>query len=830
MTIKLNVLSMSIAAGLLAGSPLAHAQQQEPVQSAADPAEVVEKTDDEVATKNRAVNLESVTVTARGIEEPLQAMPLPVTAVTRTMIENKGFDDIKDIATFTPGFTYHTSRYGRSDQQIVIRGMSNIRGAANAAFFIDGVYASGSIQDYGVDNLQRVEVIRGPQAAMFGRQTFSGAVNYITQVPGSNPGGTFTAGMGNHGQYKYSGRYSNTAADGAFGYDISFLSRGQDGWFHNSVSGKNDMGGFESKGIMAAAIWRATPDLSFTARVSKLKTDDQPAAAGRIGSDALNCYLPDFSAGQTINGVPVSGNRRKGYICGTVQAPKTIGINTPSFEQAGYPAGSKSDNLRTSLVAEYHFPNYWTLQSTSAYNESENYGANDQDGSGVRGLGGAFETIGISQSTDFSQDIRLTTDLEKPIYATLGVHYWESNPGPGQSGDLTGFALVPGAPVPPYTLIPNRPLGNVSNKSVYGLVNWDINDQWTASFEGRYATDDITTAGVDTKRIIIDGVPTIFTNPYSLSSSFTNFTPRVTLGYQVQPNVRVYGMAARGNKPGGFNTVAQRAGISDAERARIESEGRFTYDEESAWNYELGVKSDWFDNRLRINASAYFIDWKDQQLTETRATPLVNGDIINESYIMNVGKSRIRGFELESQWAFAAGWLGNLSYSFIDSEILNFADQDQADLFGPGPYATLDDPIANAAGAQLPLVSRNTLSLGLMYQGQLANGWAWLVNGDVAYQGSRYVQIHNLFSLPSSTTASFRASIDPSESWRITAYVNNAFNEDAPEGTQRTIDPTTAIYIPALPPASGVQRTNYRDFTVTARQPRMFGMEVRYRF
>ncbi|QOW21967.1 MULTISPECIES: TonB-dependent receptor [Lysobacteraceae] len=827
MIAKPNLLSISIAIGLMAAGSFVQAQE---TSTPAPPNPVLsERAEKDSQSSKTAVNLESVSVTARGIEEPLQAMPLPITAVTRTMIENKGFEDISDIASFSPGFTYHNSRYGRSDQQIVIRGMSNIRGNPNAAFFIDGIYTDGSIADYGVENLDRVEVIRGPQAAMFGRQTFSGAVNFITQIPGSNPGGTLTFGGGSHGQYKYSGRYSNTAADGAVGYDVSFLHRGHDNTFYNPVSGKKDIGGFETTGIMASAIWRATPDFNVTARVSKLRTKDDPAPATRIGSSALNCYLPDLN-GNTIGGVPVSDNRRKGYICGTVKAPTQVSINTPAFELAGYPAGSNSDRVRTSLVAEYHFPNYWTLQSTSAYNQQKNFSAIDQDGSGVRGLGGAFETISQSRGRDWSQDLRLTTDLEKPIYAAVGVHYYQQKSGPGASGDLSGFALVPDVPPGPYSLIPNHPQGQVANKSIYGLVNWDINDRWTASFEGRYATDEISVAGVDSKRLNFDGVPQILTNEYALSDSFTNFTPRVTLGYQWRDNVRVYGMAARGNKPGGFNIVSQRAGISDEERAKIEGEGRFTYDEESAWNYELGLKSDWLDNRLRVNASVYFIDWIDQQLTETRATPLINGDIVNESYIMNVGKSRNRGFELESQWAFAEGWLGTLAYSFIDAEILNFADQDHADLLSDGPYATLDNPIANAKGNQLPLVSRNTFAVGLMYEGQLANGWGWNVNGDVSYQGPRYVQIHNLLRLPASTTAQFRASVDPSENWRISAYVNNAFNETAAEGTQRTVDPIAALYIPALPPDDGYQRTNYRDFTVTARQPRMWGVEVRYRF
>src|SRR5690606_13423653 len=213
-----------------------------------------------------ATQLDTVTVTARGVAESLQEMPLPITAFSDKTIEAKGLTDVRDIAALTPSFSFR-SGYGRGFDRPVIRGMSNIQGEPNASFFIDGVYVEGDISSYGLENIQRVEVIRGPQSAAFGRRTFSGAVNFITKRPGSVPGGKLTLGAGNYGQEKMGLFYSGGNEDGSFGYDISLNKRGNDGVFYNQAAGRKDLGGNETVSGMAAIAWSPTDNLDITARV-----------------------------------------------------------------------------------------------------------------------------------------------------------------------------------------------------------------------------------------------------------------------------------------------------------------------------------------------------------------------------------------------------------------------------------------------------------------------------------------------------------------------------------------------------------------------------------
>ena len=175
--------------------------------------------------------------------------------------------------------------------------------------------------------------------------------------------------------------------------------------------------------------------------------------------------------------------------------------------------------------------------------------------------------------------------------------------------------------------------------------------------------------------------------------------------------------------------------------------------------------------------------------------------------------------------------MASLNYSYTDAEILNFINQNQADLFCPSNAPTLNDgACANAAGNTLPRVPKTKVAFGLMYDGTLSNGWGWSANTDTVYEGRRYVQVDNLASLAPSTLTSFRVSLRPNEALQFTAWVSNAFNDRGPEDVQRTIDPARYIAVPNVPPLTGLAVTNVIDFGVTPSLPRMYGVEVQYRF
>ncbi|MDZ3799022.1 MAG: TonB-dependent receptor [Xanthomonadales bacterium] len=815
-----RLLSSSILTVLMLGSSGAWAQSSAP--DTPDVGGQSASATEQAKGEDPATLLPSITVTARGVAESLQKVPLPITAISSETIEKKGLADISDIAAITPSFSFQAP-FGRNLDRPVIRGMSNILGEPNASFFINGVYVEGNVSAYGLENIERVEVIRGPQSAQFGRRTFSGAVNFITADPGSRPGGKVTLGFGNNGQEKTSLFYSARSESGTFGFDASYYKAGNDGLFHNQASGRKDLGGRESQSAMLAAYWSPTDKLELTARVMNQRNRDQMFPIQRLGANRMNCYLPQYT-GASIGGViPILSSRQTGAFCGQAPAPDSFAINTKEYLAAGYLPGTKYNYLRSSLQAEYFFDNGWNLTSTTAYNENESYLGVDQDYSGARGFGGAFESIGFTTSSDWSQDLVLNSDQSLPVSGSIGTYYYKLEAGRGYRGDLTGFFLPPTRSV---QTIPTNPDESTVSKAVYGMLRWSINDKWSTSLETRYARDEIRKAGVDVR--VLSGQT--YSRPYNLNTSYSNFTPRLSLTHHINDHVNVFGLVSRGTKPGGFNLDVQRADFTEQSREALIAQGLHKFDQEKAWNYELGLKSDLLDGALRLNAGIYQIDWDNQQLTQGSPVDLRNGTMFSTSYISNIGKSRVRGFEFESQWAFAEGWLANLTYSYTNAEVVEYPSQSQADLFCSTPPPNIHLPCANAKGNNLPLVPKNLASLGLLYTGQFGSGWGYDASFSTSYQSSNFGSLNNLAIIPAKTVSNLRFNLRPTENFSVSAYVNNLFDDDTATGVLGYIDPTRSVARPNVPPLTGLQVTNLSDVALSPSLPRMYGVELSYRF
>lgn len=778
-----------------------------------------------------STQLEAITVSARRLDEQLQDVPVPVTAVSSETIERKGMNDVRDIAAFTPSFSFR-SAFGRDGDRPVIRGMSDIQGEPNASFFIDGVYVQGDISGFGLENLERVEVVRGPQSAAFGRRTFSGAVNFVTRRPNNDPTGKLTLGGGSDGWQRVSAFYSGPIAQDLLWFDVGLVHNRTDGLFFNPVSGEKDIGGEMTNGLLSSLLFRPTDAIEVLARFGYQLNRDQPYPIRRQGSELNNCFLPEIIGTAPGTGFPLGRTRTRGYFCGVPQTPREFPINTPDFQLAGYGAGLRRDNLRSSVVVDWSLPNGWSLTSTSAYNETKEYSGADQDFSGIRGFNGAFETFGQTKIYDWSQDLRLTTDTSQPVYGLLGFYWYSETRGPGFSGNLSGFNLPPSFVRAPVIATRNDPINDVENRAVYGLVEWKIDERWSASAEVRYARDKLTLGGTDRRTVTTPAPPRVFERSFLLEDTFTSTTPRFTLSYQPTDDLNVYALASKGTKPGGFNTDVQRADLRDDSRQFLINEGLTSFKEETAWNYELGVKSDLLGRTLRLNANLFWIDWDNQQLTETRSVFLVNNSPFLTSFTTNIGKSRIRGLEIEGQWRAAEQALVNFSYSYNDAKIRDFISQDQADLFCNVPVPVLTDPCANARGFFLPRVPKHQAAIGVTLDGAFANGWGWFANADVNYESTRYTQVDNLAETGSSTRVNVRFAVEPGENWRVTAWVRNLFDDDTPEDILRYVDPLRFISVPNVlpPPAPARVSTNVRDFAITAPQPRMWGIEVSYRF
>lgn len=808
-SILASVIAVVLSNGLLVSSTLAQSAKSDDQGSQIGAHQ---------ADTKHAVRLQEVKVTARRVEEQAQNVPLPITVVTAATISNKGFEDVEDISRFTPGFTFHEG-FGRTLDRPIIRGQVNIQGEPNASFFIDGVFVEGDISGYDLSDVERVEVIRGPQSALFGRRTFSGAVNFITKMPSNKPEGNVSLQFGNKGQEQARLSYSGPLSD-TLSFRVNAYHDQTDGLFYNSVSDKDDLGGRKTTSLGGSLYWHPNSAFSATLRTNYQRDHDQSPAFYRYTLAQSNCAGTD--TGQIYAYfAPIYTGRP--YDCGKLKVPSQFAINTPAFSLAGYPAGLKRSALRTSLAMNYYFENGWQLSSTTAYNTTDDYLGIDQDYSGIRGFGGAFETFSKQPSHDFSQEFRIASDQSLPLHGLMGVYLYNQGNGYGYKGDLTGFDLTPGQPGNSLTPVVTSVVGpnaTVKNRAIFGLLEYQFNDHWKASAELRRNQDKIGSIGVDNEVLVIGGVPTPLSRAYNNTSTFTSSLPRFTVDYMAREGLNFYALAAKGNKPGGFNTSIEDARLTDASRQDLINQGLATFKEESAWTTELGMKSMWLDNRLRVNVDIFNINWSNQQLTTATAVQWLNGATSANSYTSNIGKSKVRGLELEGEYQISDEWLMNFAYTHLDAKIVSNIDPDFLNYIGTN----------NAKGKYLPQVPANTATLGVTYQGTMANGWGLFGNADVDYEGSRYGDATNVNWTGSSTKFNLRIGIEPVKNLRITAYVKNAFNNKTPEDILRYIDPEMLIAYPNLATGSGYSINYPRAAVVTAPMPRLFGVRLDYRF
>ncbi|MCC5867384.1 MAG: TonB-dependent receptor [Gammaproteobacteria bacterium] len=806
--------------------------------------------------------LEEIVVTARRAEESLQEVPISISAFTAGDIEDAGLRSVEDLALQTPGFSFR-SAFGRTGDRPVIRGQSNIQGEPNASFFIDGVFVSGSISGYDLDNLERVEVIRGPQSALYGRRTFSGAINYITARPTDELSGRFSGTVGDNGLWDTSGSISGPIVGDTLLFQANARYYERDGYYTNTVTNRKDVGGQETRSVGGTLYWLPTENFEAMLRFNWTRNDDEHFPITLYGSDNNNCFLPEQIgvSGPPFVGTPIYSTRQRGYFCGVLGEPTPLALNTDGFADAGFDAGLKREAFRYSLVLDWDLGGY-QLTSVSAFNESSLYSGVDQDYSAIRGSAGAFETISFEKNApDYSQELRILSPRDERLRWLGGVYYFKDESGDRFSGDLSG-TVATGAPA---VLTAQGTSDEVENQSVFGMVEFDVTDRFTLTAEARYARDKITFSGQSNfnraaptaipgsascaNTPLFPGSPLFLvscSNQIDLEQTFTNFLPRFTATYLLSDDVTLYGLWARGNKPGGFNSSVENARLTPEARQQLRDQGLGSFDEEEADTIELGLKSTFAEGRGLFNLSLYYIDWKNQQLTENQATAQEGGGQFVTSYTRNLGKSEVKGLEAELRYVINDFWDVRATYALQDSEIKEFFSLDQADLIFTG-YPGGGAPCVGAcleayraagdvSGNQLPRVPRHSATLSATFRTPmtlLPTAPEFFFRSDYSVEGSRYVQVHNLAETGSANTWNFRVGLD-ADNWTLSLFVNNAFNDTTAVDVLRYVDASQPGLPPGPPPLAGpfagFNPFFIRDFGVTLPNKRQLGATLVYRF
>jgi iron complex outermembrane receptor protein len=755
-------------------------------------------------TNAGASALEEIVVTARNRNESLQDAPLTILAFSDTQLEERGVQTLADLSKFSPGLTFNAGTT-RSSSSFSVRGMTQISATGDnrrdlVTVFVDGVPLVGSPATFGSEDLERVEIVKGPQSALFGRATFGGAVSMITTTPGDEFKARVSATAATHGDYRLGGSIEGPIAEGLLSGRLVFDGSQFDGFYKNALGGP--LGDSESRYVAATLNFTPTENLSLRLRHSDRHDEDGIAATPLIARYTdHNCGpFPGFLT-RSLVGLPAGftvERARKAY-CGELKAPSgPISINNV------LPAASigktkfddhhlELDQTLTSGTLEWEFMSGYSLTAIASQQEHEVISLFDFE----RAPEDRYQAFGDTEQTQDSYEVRVTSSTDSKLDWMVGVARLEatfSTIGAFINGNL--FGATAGGPAA-ASLAPAR--SGSKTDSIFGSVGFDLTDALNVSIEARRQKDIITT-GI--------GLPTQF------NVETTATLPRFLVRYALSGETNLYANYAKGNQPTqGYATFFQ---LTPAQQAVALKNGvSSTAPEAEIENYEFGIKHRAADGSWYVNASVYYLEWVGRQGVRSVQVDL-NGDgvITNlpapqgenfNAVPFAAGDSNTRGFELDGAVSLTDKVTFGGSVAYADTEITKALNEAL-----PLRFFGLTD----AKGFKFPLVPDLSGALFMQYEDALSDGREWYLRGDTTYIGKRYDSIVNFAYVPVQIRANVRVGMR-GEKWDAALFINNLFGDDTLEASRYNSDSAADPFFFQLA-ASEAVLANKRQFGITA--------------
>lgn len=762
---------------------------------------------------------DEIIVTARKRDEKLQDVPISISVIGADTIDRGNLDNISDIALQTPGFSFKQG-FGRigggggAGVRPSIRGMSSVVGAPNAAFFVDGIFVSDNISSYQLDNIERVEIIKGPQSALFGRGTFAGAINYVTRRPTNEYTGRAKLTVAEYGNTEISGFVSGPIVKDVLLFEVNTRFYQFGGDYVNADSGRRELG--EQQSFSAGGRLLFKPGNNFEALASFNYSQDRDGGYiyGPQGSLKNNCFAPPIVATVPF---PRTNTSRRGFFCGEIEILPSYAYNVDRLKELGYD-GLNREFYRASLNLTYTTDSGFSLSSISAFNRNDSITGQDNTL-----IASAAPSLAIDQAVtqDYSQEFRLLTPADKPIRGILGVYYYREDNQPGFSVNTAN-----------NTQRPFDSDDGVRSRAVFGMIEGDVTDQLTLSAEARYQKEKIIGS---TENLGVPGGPALEATQVRFAR-FNAFLPRFTARYEFSPRLNVYATAAKGNKPGGFNSFPVDASAADI--TSFTAQGFDIFDEESAWSYELGSKGRF--GGVDFAVAAFYTDWKKQQLSRGESYTRLNGTPNSVVFIQNAGESEIKGFEVElsgkpAPWLFLRG-----AYTYVDAKFTEFYDDTTEEIFDtdgrrarlangqPNPLDVDGLSGGDVSGNMLPQTPKHQAVATAQVNLPIGSGYEFTARGDFSYESKRFSQVDNLNHTGDSYNVNASIGIER-DRWSFTVFARNLLNDKTPLVITRVLDFNRLLT--RVNPLTGLNQTTFfRDFFVSAPRRQQFGATVSYRF
>jgi iron complex outermembrane recepter protein len=746
-----------------------------------------------------------IVVTARRVNERLIDVPLTIRALTGRELAERGINSLSDLAQFTPGLSYSPD-LGRTAERPVIRGISALRPEAPqpVSVFVDGLYMRDGVLGVMLDDAQRVEVIKGPQSALYGRSTYAGAINYITVKPGNEFKGVVQGTVAQAEETSLFAAVTVPLIKDTLTMRIKARDYQFGGQYTNTQTG-NKTG--EESTRAGGIILSYTPTARFDARLTYDTNKDRDGlfnatvrtiptqVAGVITSQNGTTNAPNGSTcnGRTINIVgnnaqglpdanvpPTVANRLNGWPCGSstftgtnvVRNERDLSNYTDPATGINYGniAGLDREINRTSLTMNLDLGGY-TLTGQAGMTRQKTNLAADQSYNGTQfAITGASWTSYDRDNLDYdSYELRLTSPQDRPLTWLVGVFDYEEKTSGFSSGVIARSAgVVVGDPLRPKSGT------KTSNSAPFARVQYEFDKQWRVSLEGRQnkETVDVGVGGASlgiarvTAGTCVAGQPCVIAG----SQTFKDFSPRFTVDFKPMKDVLVYGQLARGSKAGGFNLSA---GLPASD---------FTFKGETVESGELGVKMSMMNGDLSINAAIFRNNLDGLQLSNLATiTNPITGSVATVTIVNNVGKARTEGFEVDV-WHRVNKWLQlSANYAFTDAKAIEGTEITNGTVFGGN---------RSVAGFTLPRTPKHSAAGSVSVDAPLTTGLRAFGRVDVVYQSRRYAEIQNMIWADPYTRINLSAGLRGKD-WRATLWVKNAANDDTSLNGFRYLDPVT---------------------------------------
>ncbi len=639
---------------------------------------------------------ERILVTARRREESLQDTPVAVTAVTADQLDKSGAVDITNLQNVAPNVTFVISRGSNSTLTTFIRGIGQqdpLWGfEPGVGLYVDDVYVArpqGAVLD--IFDIERVEVLRGPQGTLYGRNTIGGAIKYVTARHSDEPEFRAKFNVGSYNQFDQILSGSTPLGEN-FSIGGAIARYRRDGYGENVFTGADHYNKDSMSGRISI---EATPADNLFFRLTGDWTQDDSNAK--------------------------HGHRR---IPGEDGEPVLSDI----FDTAGS-LGDRNDveTKGFSLLGEWDFNDAVTLKSITAYREGETSTPIDFDALPEPD----FDVPARYRDDQFTQEFQILFETGRWA-GVAGVYYLDANAAGEFDAIFQEVAPGFGTALSAYTA------GDVDKESIaaYADVTFDINDRWSFSLGGRY-TEDKTVADIRNELWFGLGTGTfdpsntkstlasVRTNLVGLERTDTKFTPHASLSFAASDDLNLYASFSQGFKSGGFDPRG---------RTDLDPSGRVQagFAPETVDSYELGAKGTFFNGALDLNTAVFFADYTDQQITLQQGADSDNDDINDtfQSIVLNAGASEYTGVEVEGAWYISSDFTATFSLGYIDAEI--------TEILAPDPVT--GDLVDQSSSFVVQNTPELTGALSLIYTRDLPDNRGEIqVSGSANYRDDYYI-------------------------------------------------------------------------------------------